>query len=66
MSIKAPRSQIIEWAPYLLQLTIADMGINFGGSATAVAQQLLDMANIRTTFEQVGCIAVPQPMLFTH
>ena len=32
-----PRSQIIEWAPYLLQLTIADMGVELGCSATAVA-----------------------------
>ena len=35
--LKPPRSQIIEWAPYLLQLTIADMGVELSCSATAVA-----------------------------
>jgi hypothetical protein len=46
----------------LLQLTIADVGVYFGASATAVAQLLLDTANIRTAFVQLGCIAVTQPM----
>ena len=37
-----------------------DMGINFRSLAAAVAQQFLDNAQIRSCFQEVGSVAVPQ------
>jgi hypothetical protein len=52
--------QIIQRTFYILQMSAADFGIDFGGSDVFVSQQFLNKIHIRATFQQMRGVAVPQ------
>ena len=47
-------------AMHFLQLTDIDLGIDRGGFELFVAEQLLDVTDVRAAFEHVGGACVPQ------
>lgn len=54
--------KIVERRYDFAQLMSAYMGVNLGGPAAFMPQYLLNIPQICPLFEQMSCIAVPQPV----